>query len=130
MAFSLGSDLSCVQDIDPGGLEVSEKLCLVQAIARRLMTPRGRLIDDSNYGYDLSQWLGADIGPAELAQIRTFAQAECLKDERVQSVTITVTFQAAVNILLVQVALVAAQGPFQFVLAVSQLSTQILTVTP
>ena len=127
MAVSLGSDLSCVSDIDPAGAEVSEKILLAQALARRLTTPRGRLIDDPNYGYDLSQWLNADVGPAELAQIQSQAQAECLKDERVQSATVLVTFIQ--NVMLVTVALVTASGPYSLVLSVSALTTQLLTVT-
>lgn len=127
MAVSLGSDLSCITDIDPAGAEVSEKMLLAQALARRLTTPRGRLIDDANYGYDLNQWLNADVGPAELAQIQSQAQAECLKDERVQSATVTVTFLGGV--MLVAVALVSSLGPFQLVLSVSALTTQLLTVS-
>ena len=127
MAVSLGSDLSCVTDIDPTGAEVSEKLLLAQALARRLTCPRGRLIDDANYGYDLNQWLNADVGPAEIAQIQSQAQAECLKDERVQSCTVAVSFIGGV--MLVSLAIVSALGPFPLVLSVNGLSTQILTVT-
>lgn len=127
MAVSLGSDLSCVADIDPAGAEVTEKLLLAQALVRRLTTPRGRLIDDANYGYDLNQWLNADVGPAELAQIQAQSQAECLKDERVQSATISVTFIA--NVMIVSVAIVAALGPFQFVLSIGGVTPQLITVT-
>lgn len=127
MAISLGSDLSCVSDLDPGGAEVSEKLLLAQALARRLTTPRGRLIDDANYGYDLNQWLNADVGPAELAQIQSQSQAECLKDERVQSVTVTVTY--VLTVMIVTISIVSALGPFQLVQSVNGITTQLLTVT-
>ena len=127
MAVSLGSDLSCVADIDPAGAEVIERMLLAQALSRRLTTPRGRLIDDANYGYDLNQWLNADVGPAELAQIQAQSQAECLKDERVQSVTIAVTFLA--NVLIVSIAIVAALGPFQLVLSIGSVTPQLITVT-
>lgn len=127
MAVSLGSDLSCVADIDPAGGEVTERLLLAQALIRRLTTPRGRLIDDANYGYDLNQWLNADVSPAELAQIQSQSQAECLKDERCQSATVTVTFLA--NVMIVSIALVSALGPFQLVASINGITPQLLTVT-
>lgn len=62
-----GTDLSCVVDLDAGLAEVTGNTLLAQALARRLITPRGGLLDDPNYGYDLTQFLNADIGPTDLA---------------------------------------------------------------
>jgi len=128
MAISLGNDLSCIGDIDPTGRETSEKMCLVQALARRLITPRGRLIDDPNYGYDLNQWLGSDIGQAEIAQIQHISRAEVMKDERLQSATVTAQFLQASNTLIVTISVSTVLGTLQLVLGVSALTTTLITV--
>lgn len=123
----LGTDLSCVQDMDAAGAEVSGRTCLAQAIARRLSTPRGRLIYDPNYGYDLTGEINDDVSPADIARITSNVNAECLKDERVVSTTVTATF--ANSTLVVTIVLTDGQGPFVLVLAVTSVSVSLLAVT-
>lgn len=106
----LGTDLSCVFDLDPTMREVSGRTCLAQAMARRLTTPRGRLIYDPQYGTDLNAYLLADVGPGDIAKIGAAVQAECLKDERVLACTASVVFLNSV--LIVTITLTDAQGPF------------------
>jgi phage baseplate assembly protein W len=122
----LGRDLSCLQDLDATGLEVSGRTVLAQAVLRRLITPRGRLIDDANYGFDLTQFIDDDLGPADLARIRAGIEAECLKDERVAVVTAKVTLTAGV--MVVTVNLTDSAGPFTLVVAVSAITATILSV--
>ncbi len=123
-----GVDLWWNGDIDPYGREVGGTLVLAQACARRLSTPRGQLLGDPNYGYDLSQWLNADIqlGQPQIAQIQSNINAELLKDERVLDVQGTTVFVASQEQLVVTVGIVGAAGPFTLVLAVSSVTVQIL----
>ena len=121
-----GTDLSCVTDLDPSGAEVSGRLLLGQAIARRLITPRGRLIDDANYGFDLRQFIDDDLGPADIARIQSGIQTECQKDERVLSAIATVVYSAGT--LLVTVQIQDGAGPFNLVLAVSSVTAALLSV--
>lgn len=123
-----GTDLWCVQDLDLGGTEVDGNLVLAQACARRLITPRGGLLDDLNYGYDLTRFLGDDLGTPQLAIMRSGIQAELLKDERVLSANVVAAFSTASGILTVAVGIVGAAGPFQFVLTVSSLAAPLLQV--
>lgn len=123
-----GTDLSCVTDLDPAGLEVSGRTCLAQAIARRLQTPRGGLIDDPNYGFAVTAFLNDDLTARDLALIASNVQAECVKDERVISASATVTLSAA-GVLTVAINLVDFVGPFRLVLGVSALTVAILQVT-
>lgn len=125
MAVDYGRDLGGVSDIDPTGLEVSGRTALAQAIARRLITPRGRLLDDANYGFDLTQFANDDLAPSDYARIRAGIEAECLKDERIFAVTASVTLTA--NVLVVTVALTDADGPFTLVLGVSSVTATILS---
>ena len=124
-----GFDLSAVSDIDPGFRTVSGRRLLAEAIARRLQTPRGRLADDPNYGYDLTGLLKADFAPQDLARIASLVEAECTKDERVVGASATVTLQVPSSPstgLLVSVLIQDGSGPFPLVLAVSGVTVQIL----
>ena len=123
----LGTDLSGISDLDPAMLEVSGRTGLAQAIARRLITPRGRLIDDPNYGFDLTGRVGNDLGPRDIAILESGIEAECLKDERVITADVTVVLGAG-GILTVSIGLQDGAGPFTLVLAVSDVTVALLTV--
>jgi hypothetical protein len=124
-----GYDLSCVNDLDPGMAEVGGITVLAQALARRLITPRGQLIDDPNYGYDLNGFLNDDIDPIQdPPRIAAGIDLELQKDERVFSSTSQVTF--ATNVITTTTQVLSALGPFTFVLAVSNVTAQLLAVTP
>ena len=122
-----GSDLACVADLDPAMSEVSSAKNVAQSLARRLTTPRGRLIDDPNYGFDLTQYLNDDVSPADLARIKAQAEAECLKDERVASATFTMTMPAN-GVAIVTIVTTGSAGPFTLVLSVTSVTATILSV--
>ncbi len=124
----LGHDLSCVSDLDLTGAVVSGRRLLLEACARRLITDRGTLIDDPNYGYNLTAWVNADIGPGDIDSIQSGINAECLKDERVIACSSTVA--VASSIMSVSIALVDGDGPFTLVLKVSDVTIELLTVSP
>jgi phage baseplate assembly protein W len=121
-----GHDLFCITDLDAGMLEVDGRRCLAQAIARRLITPRGGLIDDPNYGYDLTVFLNGDFDQATLARMNGQIVAECLKDERVVSAYAQVVVSG--NVLIVTLSLTDGLGPFPLVLSVSNVSVSILNI--
>jgi hypothetical protein len=100
---------------------------VAEAIVRRWQTPRGGLIDDPNYGFDLSDFLSDDIDTAGLNRIKNSAKAEALKDERVIGVDLNLTFISGV--MMVTANVTTAAGPFKLVVSVSQVSTTLLQVT-
>lgn len=122
---SLGYDLWCVQDLDPGLVEVGGTLVLLQALARRIITPRGRLVDDPNYGYDVSGFLNDDLSAADLASIGSGVDAEFLKDERVLRSSTTATL-AATGVLTIASLITTSTTTFQLVLAVTSVGVSIL----
>jgi len=123
-----GTDLSCVFDLDPGMVEVSGRLLLAQACVRRLITARGTLIDDLNYGFDVTQFLNDDLDPADLARIASSIDAELTKDERVFSSSTTVSL--ALNVLTISTQMTPSAGPtFQLTLAVNAVSVALLQPT-
>lgn len=126
MATDFGRDLSCVSDLTSTVSTTSGRRLVGEAIARRLQTPRGRLIKHPDYGYDLAGELGDDLDPADIARIQFSVEQECVKDERVVSAVASVTFVA--GSLTVVITLTDAAGPFVLVLAVSGVSVTLLSV--
>jgi hypothetical protein len=123
-----GWDLSCVNDLDPAMIEVGGNTVLAQALSRRLLTPHGTLCDDADYGYDLGQFIGADLSASDIGQIQGNIVKELLKDERVKSCQATVIYSAATSILTATIQVGGASGPFQFVLTISQLAASVVVV--
>lgn len=122
-----GHDLSCVEDLDDEMTEIDGRMVLGQAIARRLITPRGGLIDDPNYGTDVRGYLNDDVDNATIQRLASEIAAEAIKDEQVLSATATVSVLAGV--MTVAVAVVDAAGPFKLVLAIDAVDVTILKVT-
>lgn len=87
MAVGWGSDTWCRDTLRPGHI-VSGSELLAQACYRRLITPRGTLATDSNYGLDVAGYLGS-LGDAASAALPALIEAELLKDDRVASVRVT-----------------------------------------
>lgn len=124
-----GYDVSCVTDLDPAFRQVTGREAVAQAIARRLSTKNGALAlvgDDPDYGSDLRELVGEDVGPRALFELQARAEAEALKDERV--LTAQASGSLAAGVLTLVLALSDADGPFRLVLAVSEVSVQILKV--
>ncbi len=122
-----GSCWSCVDDLVMPSTMASGFRVVAEAIARRWQTPRGALINDPNYGFDLSDFVNDDLSKAELSRIAHQAGAEAEKDERVLSCEVTVTFLTGGNLSVVGKVETAA-GPFSLVVGVSQVSVSLLQV--
>lgn len=124
-----GHDLSCTTDLDPAMVEVDGVTCLAQALFRRVITPRGTLIDDANYGFDLTQFINDDLSTSDLARVGAGVDAEFLKDERVFRSSTTVTLLST-GILTVVSSVTPSAGPtFKLTLAITQVTQQILQVS-
>ena len=124
----LGTDIACVDDLDPAFTVTSGTLALSQAIARRLITPRGALFYDEDYGLDLRAYLNAGISQGSGFEFRLAAQieAECLKDERVETIDAQVSFDVANEKLVAKLKGVASTGPFRLTLLVSSVTVELL----
>lgn len=124
-----GTDLDGVTDLSPTMAEASGLHMLAQALVRRLITPRGTLIDDANYGYDIRDFLGDDLSPADVGRIGSGVDQELIKDERVLSSQTTVT-PLSTYVLTISTVVTPSQGPsFQLVAAVSAVTVTLLQPT-
>lgn len=88
----LGSDFSGINDLDFALTylegEAAEELAFMQAIQRRLSTPRGALWRHPSYGLDLKTFLSDNISTSVAQGV---IAAEIRKDERVENAVVEVT---------------------------------------
>ena len=103
--------------------------CVAEAVLRRWSTSRGELIDDPNYGTNVQNSLQDDLSPRDVAYLGQQLAAEAQKDERVLKAVVTVTLTTA-GLLTVVGSIQTAAGPFKLVVSVTQLSVQLLLVSP
>lgn len=124
-----GSDLSCIDDLSPSMAEVSfTHLVLQEALARRLTTPRGFIIDDPLYGYDVRGWLNNATDNKTIARIRGEIRGELMKDERVLSANVAVTVSGNPGSLtmLIQCEGDSIAGPYNLVVSVDRVNVELL----
>lgn len=122
----LGIDIHCVDDIDPNFALVSGQKVLAQALARRLITPRGTLLEDPEYGFDLRAFLN-DTHSA--FRVESGIESELLKDERVDDVSATTTYDELSGRLTVEARVTSSEGPFDFILGVTDVTVELVTPT-
>src|ERR1700745_4062562 len=96
-----GTDLSCVNDCTPDFAEGDPfpARALGEALIRRLMTRKGQLLDDANYGLGIHLWLNRPATPSDLQSYGDQVVGECEKDDRVapSGTTCKVTYDTATN---------------------------------
>lgn len=103
-------------------------VAVAQAIARRWSTPRGGLISDPTYGENLSDLIGDDLTPAQVAKEQQLLAAQALLDQRVQTAVVTLVLTNGA--LTCTGSFTTAAGPFSLVGSASQftpLSFQVQT---
>lgn len=120
----LGSDFFGYPDIHPTLKQVSGNLCLAQALARRLETPRGGLWYDPDYGEDLRKFVNQS--GVQAFQVVSAIQSECLKDERVESVEAEVEFADTALTVFISVTPKDQDEPFELTLKVSALTIELI----
>lgn len=123
---NFGISWSCVSDLTMPSVMVSGFRVVAEAVLRRWSTPRGGLIEDPTYGYDLTNAIGEDIDAQTLASMSQGAATEAEKDPRVRACFVTLGLINSV--LTVQARIETAEGPFTLVAAVSGITVTLLQV--
>lgn len=125
MATDHGTDFSCVTDLDAGLSTVSGRTCLLQAIARRLITPPGALLGSPDYGYDCRKWINC-THPRPLGGIASAVAKEARKDERVLAAASNVEFDEDTNTMTIKFELLDADGPFEATISISEVTVELV----
>ncbi len=87
MTIDFGRDTSCTDDLHPGRM-VSGVELVQEAVYRRLIAPRGALVSDPSYGYDVRALLGVGSTDAGMARVPIVVRGEVLKDPRIRTCTV------------------------------------------
>jgi phage baseplate assembly protein W len=124
-----GTTLSCVNDFASDARMVSGFAVVGEAIARRWSTPRGRLIAYPNYGFDLSEYVNADMSPRDIAGLRAGAAAEAEKDERVERCSVSAVLGTD-GVLTLTALVQTTKGPFTLVVRASAVTVDLVSITP
>ena len=129
MATDYGTDVACVADFSGEFREVSGQRLIAEALARRLITPRGMDLDDPDYGTDLRAHVGLEYTARNAARLVSDAQAECAKDERVEAAVVSVeSWTMATRSLALQIDVTTIVGEsFRLTVAVSSVNVELLT---
>lgn len=99
---------------------------LLNALARRLSTPRGSLFYDQSYGYDLEQFVNSDVDADLLQEIRAGVREECLKDERVLDCHVAVSYAPDTTTTRVVVSVSSKSGVGRLIASIGQVSVEFL----
>jgi len=134
--LGFGTELSCVTDVTPDWAETDPNSPegIVEATIRRWTTPRGALIDDPNYGYDLRAYCNRGVSSAELRTLALALEAEASKDDRVDAIDVTLTTTRTARMLdtLALAAMItpadATLVPFTFTFSVTNAGVLLETI--
>ena len=129
-----GTDWSCVMDLDGAGRSISGITVVSQAVARRITTPRGWVIDDQNYGMNVGDYLSQGVSAQDMPRVQAEVYTEILKDERVLNVTVTAILESTkqggpLDRMKITIFGETAPGPFTLVLSVDAVTTTLLSST-
>ncbi len=130
MAEGFGVDVSLTDKLVTGRL-VSGKAIVIEALYRRLITPRGTLFYDLTYGFDVSGFVGAVGFERAGTVIGGMVVNELSKDDRVIGVTCAVTLAtqddgSLLLILDVAGALADESEDFAFTAGITETTTELL----
>lgn len=115
----LGGDIAGVRTLDLSLSIISGRHALAQAILRRLTTPRGGLVGDPTYGYDLLNAVGA-TETASSVESRTLEQV--VAEEEVEEAKVAATFKD--GLLRVFIHVVDGGGPFDLTVTATDLTLE------
>lgn len=132
MAIDYGSDISTFGasgvEVDPLFPFISGPTAVLQACARRLMTPLGFFDKYPTYGYDLREQLGRRMTPITIARMKPEIQKQLELDERVRRAEVVDFFENGANtgVFIMRIRITLAEGPFTLVLQASSLTVDVL----
>ncbi len=115
-----GTDVSTFPDLDEAFAPLTGIAVIAQSVARSL--------EDAGRGVDLRQWLNESLEDADVFHLQQTIEAQCLADERVQGVSVSVMQPSLYELRIAIDVEPAQQGPFRLVLKVTSLTVEVLSL--
>jgi hypothetical protein len=130
--ITVGRDTYCVDEYKPGRTARGVRL-VAQRLYHRLITPRGDLLgaeDEANFGLDLAGFVGSNDDKAVESMLPVKVRNELLKDPMVDSVTVNAVRTESVGAITwtLTVSVQSGEGPFELIVAVSDVTVELLGV--
>lgn len=126
-ADPLGCDLLWTDDLDPAHRLESGTSLLAHDIFARWTCRRGLNPDDADYGLDvIEEMLSAAMTPSALAMLPKRLEAEARKDDRVDTISVTITQTATYAYKIVAVGKAGSGAPFRLVASVADAYARVL----
>lgn len=120
-------DVSTFPDLDPSGSQMTDPVqALGEIILRRLTTWRGALWYDFDFGLDLRERLNDDLGPRELALLKSDIRDEVEKDERVKAADVELELNYETNSLKVMINVDVSDATYKYIVSVDQVNASFL----
>ncbi len=131
--MAYGTEVWCTNGLQTGRL-ARGKTALVQALFRRLITPRGTLRggdEEANYGIDLAGYVGNVGYETSIMALPSVVRGELMKDERVLDVVADIATSTNSNLgisitLAITVTPQDESEPFTFNVAVSEVTAELI----
>jgi hypothetical protein len=115
-----------VLDFQPTMGLATGRALLAQSLICRQTTSVGSVLDCPNDCLDIRDWISEGMTPAQLSRLGQVVTNEILKDQRVTAANIKAAYNTANNQVILTEQIASGYGPFSFVLAVSNVTVQLL----
>jgi hypothetical protein len=130
--LGLGRDTSCTDSLRTGRFVTGAQL-VAESDYRRLTTPRGMLRggeEDQNFGLDLTERIGTSSTNADAISLPGEIRAELMKDDRHESVAVTVTQtkEGPAIGFVITVEGQTADGPYTLTLLATEVTVELLGI--
>ena len=125
----IGPNANGILDLEPSLREVSGIDVLVQSVLMRITTPTGSAIDAPDDCFDMRGWVSKGMTVATLGQLKSLIMGQLLRDQRIVSAVVGVSFNFQTSILTVTMTIQSTIGPFTLTLNVSAVTVQMLVST-
>lgn len=121
-----GFDILTLPNLDTSFTPRRDSVALADAFVRRLFTPRGVIWSDPTYGFDIRDYLNDEVSQSMLAEMVGGIQAQSELDERIHDCQVRAAYNFKTEKLSLRIGISSDLGPFNLVLAIGDLSTDIL----
>lgn len=105
---------------------------LINALIRRITTPRGTLYFHPDYGLDVREYVGLELTPSTRTRIQSEVEQQIEADPRVYAGTVDVQVREVVEgnftTLEIEISGQARGGPFAFVVPINKVTLEILNI--
>lgn len=122
-----GRDVSVVPALDDTFAMTGGQRILAEALLRRITTEPGTLDFWPEYGFDVTSLLRDNIDQSSLFYARQGVINSIEQDERVDTCDCAINYFSDTATLQFTIAVVTSSGPFEMVLAVSDVAVKLLT---